>query len=56
MIYVSAARALIEYLRINGLPTRADKVTRKHLETYFGDFAARPHQRKPGQTVSASYV
>lgn len=55
-IYASAARALIEYLRLNGLPTRADKITRKHLETYFADFAARPHQRKPGQVVSASYV
>jgi hypothetical protein len=55
-IYVTAGRAFLTFLRSRGMPTPVSAITREHIEMFLVDLAERPHQRKPDQRVSASYV
>jgi len=55
-IYGDAAAALIAFLEGRGMPTAAGAITREHLETFMVHLAERPHQRRPGQRVSAAYL
>lgn len=52
--YQTDARMLLDYLIEHGMPTRADAVTRDHLEAFFADMADRPSPR--GGTLSPATV
>lgn len=55
-IYRNAGLALLDFLRTEQLPTRVTEITRAQLEAYFVELSERPHQRKPGQRLSPSYI
>jgi site-specific recombinase XerD len=55
-IYRDAVKALSNHLRDGCSPVSVGEINRADLERYIGHLATRPHQRKPGQTVSSSYV
>lgn len=55
-IYHDAGRAFLAFLQAQGLPTTVSAITREHVEKFMINLAERPHQRKPDQRVSASYV
>lgn len=52
--YHTDARMLLDYLTARGMPTRADAITRDHLEAFFADMADRPSPR--GGTLSPATV
>ena len=40
-VYVGAARQLVDYLRAQGMPTKATEVTRDHIEAFLADLLER---------------
>jgi site-specific recombinase XerD len=60
--YEKDARSLLAFLTENGMPTRAESITREHLEHFLADEQSRPRQRRRGQaqtiapaTVAGTY-
>lgn len=60
--YEKDARAFLAFLASNGMPTRADAITREHLEHFLADEQSRPRRRRRGEasviapaTVAGTY-
>jgi site-specific recombinase XerD len=60
--YEKDARSLLAFLAEHRMPTRADAITREHLEHFLADEQSRPRRRRRGQaqtiapaTVAGTY-
>lgn len=50
--YEKDARAFLAFLVDNGMPTRADAITREHLEHFLADEQSRPRRRRRGEAAT----
>ncbi|HKS47377.1 MAG TPA: tyrosine-type recombinase/integrase [Amycolatopsis sp.] len=57
-LYLRHAGYLLDWLTESGLPTRADEITKDHLETYFVGLLSRKTRRngREGETVKPTYA
>jgi len=50
--YEKDARTFLTFLAERGMPTRADAITREHLERFLADEQSRPRRRRRGEAAT----